>query len=126
MEMEAKLKDAGIRPENVLTPEEALDLQELPGGPWDNVYTGKERFEAFMTRYLTAILGGIMLIGPMILMVLIKKRKVLARLLTVGFCTMAFALVLAFPSSTDKLPLELLSATAAYTAVLVVFVGTTS
>jgi hypothetical protein len=61
-----------------------------------------------------------MLIGPMLLMVLIKG--VIVRLVTAGACTVIFAFALAKLST--RTPFELMTATAAYTAVLVVFVGT--
>jgi hypothetical protein len=96
----------------------ANEFDELPGGPWD-----PENLEQITyARYLMAILGSLMLVGPMLLMVLIKG--VIVRLVTAGSCTVIFAFALATLST--RTPFELLSATAAYTAVLVVFVGTST
>jgi hypothetical protein len=110
------MENAGVSPKEVISEAEDKFLPELPGGPWDH----KSANRAQVDRYLMAVLGGVILIGPMILMVLVGT--VLTRLLTVSLCTLAFAFALAIRS--NRLPLELLSATAAYTAILVVFVGT--
>lgn len=117
------LKDAGLianQGKPIIGLPDPKDLQhpELPGAPWD--YESKQR--ADIRRYLAAISGSCGLILPMILMVLVKG--VLVRLLTASVCTIAFALALA--TGSDRLPYELMAATAAYTSVLVVFVGTTS
>lgn len=110
------LKAKGIHPNQMVSVEEARVLPHLPGGPWDSLRTRRE-------RYVLAILGGLILTVPMILMVLARRTPV--SMITVSVCTMLFAVVTAYFSPT-KLPLELLSATAAYAAVLVVFVGGTT
>jgi len=94
------------------------EFDELPGGPWDP----KTREQTKYARYSMALLGSLILVGPMILMVLIKG--VIVRLVTAGTCTIIFAFALAKLST--RTPFELMSATAAYTAVLVVFVGTST
>ncbi len=92
------------------------EFDSLPGGPWDPKTEEQIRYE----RYSMAVIGSLMLIGPMLLMVLIKG--VIVRLVTAGACTVIFAFALAKLST--RTPFELMTATAAYTAVLVVFVGT--
>lgn len=113
------LKAKGIHPNQMVSVEEARVLPHLPGGPWDSPSALRTRRE----RYVLAILGGLILTVPMILMVLARRTPV--SLITVSVCTMLFAVATAYFSPT-KLPLELLSATAAYAAVLVVFVGGTT
>lgn len=114
-----ELKTKGVHPVQMLSLEEAHDLPHLPGGPWDSPSAIRTRRE----RYALAILGGVILIAPMILMVLVHTTP--ASLVTVAVCTMIFAVAASYFSPT-KLPLELLSVTAAYAAVLVVFVGGTA
>ena len=113
-----EMEEAGVRPIDVLSEAQDRSRPELPGGPWDY----KSEIRSHLNRYFMAGLGSVILIGPMILMVLVKT--VLARLLTASLCTLAFAFAIAF--GTNRQPLELLTATAAYTGFLVVFVGTTS
>lgn len=91
----------------------------LPGGPWDHrTFVNSKR-----VRYTMAVIGSLILVGPMVLMVLVPSM--LARLLTAGISTLLFAAAAAFFVQ-ERSAFELLGATAAYTAVLVVFVGTTS
>jgi len=66
-----------------------------------------------------AAIGGAFLVGPMLVMVL--HRSVLTSLLTASLCVVAFGLTMAI--YLEK-PFEVLSGTAAYAAVLMVFVGT--
>jgi hypothetical protein len=65
-----------------------------------------------------AAIGGAFLIGPMLVMVL--HKSLLTTLLT-SVCVIVFGVILAF--ALDD-PFDVLSGTAAYAAVLVVFVGT--
>jgi len=99
----------------------AENYGELPGGPWDYP---KARHENAL-RYGAGMLGVVVFIGPMILMVLVKGS--LCRLLTSGLCIVAFALGLALWSNVTTFepltPFEMITGTAAYAAVLVVFVG---
>ena len=110
------LKSSGIVPEQGVPHKQNHLLPELPGGPWDFPSAAKTKRE----RYSLAVLGGVILNAPMILMVLVPTIAV--NLVTAGVCTMTFAVAAAYFSPT-KLPLELLAATATYAAVLVVFVG---
>jgi len=79
----------------------------------------KDAFALFLKRLRMAAIEGAFLLGPMLMMVL--HRSVLTSLLTTSLCVIAFGLTLAI--YLEK-PFEVLSGTAAYAAVLVVFVGT--
>lgn len=109
-------RSRGIHPERWVPPEEDQWMPDLPGGPWDFPSMAKMRRE----RYVLAVVGGVILTAPMVLMVLMPTVAV--SLATAVVCTMAFAVAAAYFSPT-KLPIELLAATATYAAVLVVFVG---
>lgn len=82
----------------------------------------REKSKAFLERLYMAIFGGVVLVGPMLLMVLYKHP--LTSPLTVSIAVFVFALVMA-AFSTES-PGTVLTAVAAYAAVLVVFVGTSS
>jgi hypothetical protein len=69
-----------------------------------------------------AIFGGVALVGPILLMVLYKHRY--TPLVTVSVSVFIFAVAMA-AFSTEK-PEIVLAAVAAYAAVLVVFLGTSS
>jgi len=66
------------------------------------------------------VVGGLSLIGPMLLMILRTDR--LTALITTSVSTMLFALVVAKFAEESSSP-EIMGITAAYAAVLVVFVG---
>lgn len=123
--------DFHVRPHDLAycpsLPDKTFD--ELPGGPWDPEAQEKTKQELHSLaikkeseRYLMALIGSLILVGPMLLMVLIKG--IIVRLVTAGACTVIFAF--AFAKLSERTPLELMSVTAAYTAVLVVFVGTST
>lgn len=76
---------------------------------------------AFTQRIVMAMFGGVALIGPMLVMTLHPSRN--TSLITVSVATFLFALLLAFLAR-DSAGKDVLGATAAYAAVLVVFVGT--
>jgi hypothetical protein len=81
----------------------------------------KEAFEQFLKRISMACIGGAFLIGPMLIMVL--HQSLLTTLLTASIGVATFGLIMAL--FLEK-PFDVLSGTAAYAAVLVVFVGTSS
>ena len=83
----------------------------------------RARKHAFTARLRMALFGGMALIGPMLLMALVAGKT--ASLVTASVATVLFALTLAFFAS-DSLGKDVLAATAAYAAVLVVFVGTST
>lgn len=93
----------------------------LPGGSrsW---LRERSAAEALVLRFWAALLGGVALIAPMLLMVL--HKDIPTSLSAVSVCTIVFAMCIA--AFTDKGPLDLMQATAAYAAILVVFVGTSS
>ena len=69
-----------------------------------------------------AFFGGLSLVGPMLIMVLYKRQY--TALITVCISVFLFAVAMA-AFSTEK-PTTVLGAVAAYAAVLVVFLGTSS
>lgn len=79
------------------------------------------RLRSFQGRLMTAAVGGIFLVGPMWLMTLHNTRY--TALISTSVFVFVFGVLMA--SSLEK-PMDVLSSTAAYAAVLVVFVGTTS
>jgi hypothetical protein len=81
----------------------------------------QETKKAFSERLWMGAFGGLALIGPMLLMVL--HRDLNTSVITASVATILFALILAMMgrSLAGK---DVLAATAAYAAVLVVFVGT--
>jgi hypothetical protein len=81
-----------------------------------------KRAHGFSTRFFTALLGGLALIVPMLIMAIHENR--MKSLITASVCVLLFALGLAW--AVPATPQELLGTTAAYAAVLVVFVGVSS
>jgi hypothetical protein len=79
-----------------------------------------ERTQAYWERLWMGVFGGIALIGPMLLMVL--HHDLNTSVITVSVATALFTLVLAI-AGRDWGGKDVLAATAAYAAVLVVFVG---
>jgi hypothetical protein len=81
----------------------------------------REEKNAYLERLLLGSFGGIMLIGPMLLMVLNYNRN--TTLITTSVATALFTIVLA-TFARGMAGKDVLAAVAAYAAVLVVFVGT--
>lgn len=81
----------------------------------------REKKNASLERLLLGSFGGLMLIGPMILMVLNYNRN--TALITTSVATVLFILILA-TFARGMAGKDVLAAVAAYAAVLVVFVGT--
>ena len=80
------------------------------------------RIADILARFLIAMLGGAVLIVPIILMTFLESRNqhlVITSVFTIGFALGTSAIATASNQ-------EVLAATAAYAAVLVVFVGTSS
>ncbi len=73
----------------------------------------------FLVRLSMALFGGLALVVPMLIMVLVPRRTV--SLIVASVFTLAFAVGLALRN--ELKPDQILAATAAYAAVLVVFVG---
>ena len=115
----SSLKAKGVHPLPIITVKEDESLPSLPGGPWDM----PSAIKATRERYAWAIIGGVVLIVPMVMMVLLQGRT--ANLIIASVSTVMFAIAAAY-SAPSKLPVELMGVTAAYAAVLVVFVGGTT
>jgi hypothetical protein len=79
------------------------------------------RKQAFISRVAMALFGGIALIVPTVIMAKIEGINI--SLITTSVAVLLFGMALAF-GATDSTGKDVLAATAAYTAVLVVFVGT--
>lgn len=79
------------------------------------------RKHAFASRFAMALFGGIALIVPTVVMA--KVPGINVSLVTTSVAVVLFGVALAF-GATDGTGKDVLAATAAYTAVLVVFVGT--
>jgi len=75
-----------------------------------------------LARIIVAITGGVFLLVPMIIMTWVTDAHV--RLIVVSVAVLWFAISVAVVSKATNQ--ELIGATAAYSAVLVVYVGTTS
>ncbi|MCJ1231330.1 hypothetical protein MMC12_008007 [Toensbergia leucococca] len=73
-------------------------------------------------RFMMAIVGGIALIGPMLVMALVPGIK--CSLITTSLATVMFALFITY--YTEIVDKDIVVATAGYAAVLVVFVGTST
>ncbi|KAG7290325.1 hypothetical protein NEMBOFW57_000325 [Staphylotrichum longicolle] len=76
---------------------------------------------AFASRFIMALFGGVALILPTVIMS--KLQGINVSLITTSIAVFLFGLALAF-GATDSTGKDVLTATAAYTAVLVVFIGT--
>lgn len=81
----------------------------------------RERKSASTFRITMALFGGIALIVPMLIMAL--HPTLIVALITASAATIIFAIILGF-GARDSSGKDVLAATAAYAAVLVVFVGT--
>ena len=114
------------------------DLRKAKDGGWDVInfckpktqdgatrgeLSREEKLKAFLERLAMAIFGGIFLVGPMWLMVLKSDRYTV--LISTSVFVLGFAILMAVVLYKDTM-VTVMSATAAYAAVLVVFVGTTT
>jgi hypothetical protein len=94
------------------------DEDNSPIGGTRNENNRKARFKSFHKRLLIAALGGFLLLGPMWLMVL--HHTLYTALVSTTVCVAVFELSMCFYLDKET---DVLSSTAAYAAVLVVFVG---
>ncbi|KAM7204706.1 hypothetical protein V8F20_003490 [Naviculisporaceae sp. PSN 640] len=128
---ERKVDDYVMREIIGVRPPPSTEQAAIPVvGPWEDINqpiggTRNENVEkswmkAFRTRLLMAALGGTFLVGPMWLMVLLKEHWVYTALVSTTVFVYAFGM---FMSALLEKPMDVLSGTAAYAAVLVVFVG---
>ena len=120
----AILMDANLVKESPLLPKPRLFVSNYigEGGCIDRRYTRQRKTEALLNRIKMALFGGVVVVAPMLIMTL--HRTLLTTLLTTSVFVLAVALVLAW-SMDNAEPKDILTATAAYAAILVVFVGTT-
>ena len=128
------IEDVGLPPEaaalwgleyNPLRQQRLPDDFEAPallGGSRASIKERKEA-ELFALRLWFSLLGGLALIAPMLLMVLYKGGENVS-LITTSVSTILFAVAMAKFSTQP--PWNLVATTAAYAAVLVVFVGSSS
>jgi Family of unknown function (DUF6594) len=114
------LQDAGLLPREMRDYKVLFD-PELPGG-WRNHMNKVRRAQETLQRFWMALAGGAALVAPMILMVL--HKDLVTTLVTVSVSVFIFAVLIAPLSSQE--PFNIVGATAAYAAVLVVFVGASS
>jgi hypothetical protein len=112
--------DPLVRAKNVGEWEAGNVRPEPIGGTRDENYQ-RAWMKGFRHRVGAAVIGGIFLLGPMWLMVLHKTRY--TALVSTTVFVSVFGLLMALVL--DKL-MDVLSSTAAYAAVLVVFVGLTT
>ena len=91
-------------------------------GYYGNLDREHAKTEAFLGRLAAAVLSGLALIGPMLIMKL--AGGLLVQLVVASVCVLLLGGVLSFLEEMDKK--DVVAATAAYAAVLVVFVGTSS
>lgn len=100
---------------------EPVNNDRVPIGGTRGEKTSLKRAQDFRDRLVLAAIGAALLLGPMWLMVL--HKTLYTGLVTTTVCVAVFGLVTSW--RLDK-PNDVLSATAAYAAVLVVFVGLTN
>lgn len=127
--MVALLADAGLlRPADLQHSSSAPNLMKIPRN-WDfhGTYLEDEKMqrrrksEAFSQRLFMAAFGGAALVAPMLIMTLHPTK--VTNLVTVSAFVVVVAVLLAYVM-TEATPQDIIGATAAYAAVLVVFVGT--
>jgi hypothetical protein len=118
------MQDAGVIPDLVL-PEGRLPVArdrfepQLPGMSRTVAHRASES-EQLWVRFAMASAGGLVLIVPMLIMANLETNT--ASLVTTSIAMFLFAAGITF--GTQLKPDQVLGATAAYAAVLVVFVGT--
>lgn len=121
--MKALLANAGLQqaPTGPLDPR----LPRVPDG-WDFdgtvLATERRQLSDFQERLFMAVFGGLALVGPVVIMSLWGTKTVC--LATTAGCVTVVAVILA-RFMTEAQPKDVIAATAAYAAVLVVFVGAT-
>jgi hypothetical protein len=126
----ALMADAGLLGLRGVKTSSAPDLPQIPKN-WDfhGAYLEDERArrrrksDEFSRRLLMAAFGGVALIGPMLIMTLHPTK--VTNLVTTSAFVFVVAVLLAY-IMTDATPKDVIGATAAYAAVLVVFVGTST
>lgn len=109
-----------LRPVREHTLPKVVDRYDVKRFGMTRTMTLKELdWEVYRKNVGMAVLGGAFLIGPMLVMVL--HPGLITSLVTTSVCVFAFGMVVALFLEN---PFDVLSGTAAYAAVLVVFIGT--
>lgn len=119
----AVMVDAGVMTAESVRGRVYLDVPDYTGygGFSSRKDLALEYSRGFLSRLKMALFGGIALVAPMLIMKLHPSE--LTGLLTTSFFVLAVGIILAwYMKDADKK--DILGATAAYAAVLVVFVGT--
>lgn len=99
-----------------------IDKVRYMGGGTSSMRIIEETFAQFTRRVATAMIGGVSLIAPMLIMVL--HLGLVTSLVTTSLFVFAFSLVLVLLEFVTSTSFDVVTATAAYAAVLVVFIGT--
>jgi hypothetical protein len=118
----AIMADAGLLDTHENSPLNVSDYTGI-GGMVHEEKTEKQRTKEFFDRLGMALFGGAVLIAPMLIMRL--HPTLVTELVTTSVFVLAFGIILAW-FMTDGDRKDVLGATAAYAAVLVVFIGTSS
>ncbi|KAH6839470.1 hypothetical protein B0I37DRAFT_386542 [Chaetomium sp. MPI-CAGE-AT-0009] len=105
---------------NQIGPVELWEDKNTTIGGTRNIYAKKTRTKAFRDRLFIASIGGALLVGPMWLMML--RDDLYTRLVTTTVCVAFLAMLASWRLEKSD---QVLQVTAAYTAVLVAFVGLT-
>ena len=119
----AILVDAGLLPaEGNGTPPLHVSDYTGEGGKVDQAMRQRQSQRGLLSRLKMALFGGVIVVAPMLIMTLHQDQ--LTALLTASLFVLVVAVVLAWFMK-DAAEKDILTATAAYAAILVVFVGTT-
>ena len=118
----AIMMDAKLIKQHHSTP--PLHVSNYTGeGGWNDREWKQQRLASKLWKRIEmALFGGVVVVAPMLIMAL--HRTLLTTLLTTSLFVLVVGLVLACSMDTAE-PKDILTATAAYAAILVVFVGTT-
>ena len=116
----AILHDVGLSKYSNIEPFQVPDYTG-DGGDSSRQDTALERSTGFVSRLKMALFGGIALIAPMLIMRL--HSNLVTQLVTTSAFVVAMGIILAWYMN-DANKKDILASTAAYAAVLVVFVGT--
>ena len=115
--------DAGFTSPEEYSPELNVPDYTGYGGYSHRQESAMQRTKGFVSRLRISLFGGCSLIAPMLIMRL--HPTLVTQLVTTSVFILVVSIILAFYMR-DAQKRDILAATAAYAAVLVVFVGTTS
>ena len=118
----AIMMDAKLIKKSPLAPRLFVSNYIGEGGRTYEQQTKQRLSKDLLNRIRMALFGGVVVVAPMLIMTL--HRTLLTTLLTTSLFVLAVGLVLAWSMDSAE-PKDILTATAAYAAILVVFVGTT-